>query len=124
MRKPLLLRLTCGTLLLFAGCAPGATAPATFEARFRTAVPGMTKTEVRAVLGAPARQKLDVLPEGPFFGPQEGIDPASLNAEREYDQWQYDDGDTIFLIWFADPKLPEESWPVIGTTSYPKGAVF
>ena len=113
MRKLPLLTLACGTLLLVAGCGPGSTAPASFEARFQTVVPGMTQAEVRTIL-----------PEGPFFGPQEGVDPASLNAEREYDQWQYDDGDTIYLIWFGDPKLPQDSWPVIGTISYPKGAVF
>jgi hypothetical protein len=84
----------------------------------------MTKAEVRTLLGVPAQQKLDILPEGPFFGPQEGIDPASLSADRQYAQWQYDDGSTIYLIWFGDPELPQGSWPVIGTTSYPKGAVF
>ena len=124
MRKPPLLRLTYGTLLLFAGCAPGTRAPATFGGKFQTVVPGMTRGEVRALLGVPSQQKLDVLPEGPFFGPQEGIDPALLNAEREYDEWRYDAGGTIYLIWFGDPKRPQGTWPVIGTTSYPKGAVF
>ncbi len=124
MRELALLTLACGTLLLVAGCSPRPTAPATFEAGFQTVVPGMTKAEVRTLLGAPAQQKLGVLPEGPFFGPQEGIDPAWLNTEREYDEWQYQHGDTIYLIWFADPKLAQESWPVIGTASYPKGAVF
>ena len=124
MRKPPLLTLACGALLLLAGCGPGSMAPASFDAKFQTVVAGMTQAEVRTLLGAPAQQKLDVLPEGPFFGPQEGIDPASLNPEREYDQWQYQRGNTIYLIWFGDPKVPQDSWPVIGTTSYPKGAVF
>ena len=124
MKRPSLLAPAWGTLLLVAGCAPRSTAPATFEARFQTVVPGMAQAEVRTLLGAPGAQKLDILPEGPFFGPQEGIDPASLNPRGEYDQWQYEDGDTIYLVWFGDPALPQESWPVIGAASYPKGAVF
>jgi hypothetical protein len=85
---------------------------------------GMTRTEIRNRLGDPAAIRTNRLPEGPFWGPQEGIDIKTLDSLRRYEEWQYEHKDTIYLIWFGDPVKGESAWRTIGKTSYPKGAVF
>jgi len=85
---------------------------------------GMTRTEVRKRLGDPSTIRVDSLPKGPFFGPQEGIDNNALDSLRRYEEWQYEHKDTVYLIWFGDPAREKGAWRTIGKTSYPKGAVF
>lgn len=85
---------------------------------------GMTRAEVRSGLGVPAAVRSDILPQGPFMGPQVGIDRNSLDSQRRYEEWHYENKDTVCLIWFGDPKRQKSDWRVIGKTCYPKGAVF
>lgn len=85
---------------------------------------GMTRTEIRKRLGDPADIRVNSLPEGPFWGPQEGIDPNKLNSLRRYEEWRYEHENTIYLIWFGDTVREKSDWGVIGKTSYPKEAVF
>lgn len=85
---------------------------------------GMTRTEVRNSLGAPYAVRMNSLPKGPFWGPQEGIDIKALDSLRRYEEWQYEQEGTIYLIWFGDPTEGHSAWRTVGKTSYPKGAVF
>jgi hypothetical protein len=64
------------------------------------------------------------LPQGPFSGPQEGIEIKMLDSLRRYEEWQYEHKGTIYLIWFGDPVERKSAWRTIGKTSYPKGVVF
>jgi len=86
--------------------------------------PGMTRAEVRNRLGDPVSIQEDSLPDGPFWGPQEGIDISTLDDRRLYEEWQYEHKNRIYLIWFGDPAREKSAWRVIGKTSYPKEAVF
>jgi hypothetical protein len=85
---------------------------------------GMTRSEVRNRLGDPTAMRVDSLPKGPFWGPQEGIDINTLDSLRRYEEWQYEHKDTVYLIWFGDPVREKSDWRTIGKTDYPKGARF
>lgn len=85
---------------------------------------GMTRSEVRKRLGEPAAVRAGNLPKGPFWGPHEGIDINALNSLREYEEWRYEDEDSVYLIWFGDRTKEKIAWRTIGKTSYPRGAVF
>jgi len=82
---------------------------------------GLSKDEVIAKLGEAAvkRQQM-VMRAG--FGPQ-----PQLPDGEPYDQWRYNVGDWIYLIWFADPQRAEpdrERWPVVGVYVHHKDVVF
>jgi hypothetical protein len=85
---------------------------------------GMSREQVRSILGDPGLSTVAVLPRQPFFGPQESL-VQFLNPGASYEEWQYTDGETIYLIWFGDTEEgSQETWTVVTKFSYPKGAVF
>ena len=85
---------------------------------------GMSRAQVRGILGDPEHSTLAVLPRPPFFGPQESL-VNFLKPGASYEEWQYTDGETIYLIWFGSAEgKPQESWTVVTKFSHPKGVVF
>jgi hypothetical protein len=85
---------------------------------------GMSRAQVKSLLGAPEDSTVAVLPKPSFFGPLESL-VNFLKPGAHFEEWQYTDGDTIYLIWFGSAEEePQESWKVITKLSYPKGAVF
>jgi hypothetical protein len=108
---PLLLLLSCGSSLILAQDFAGVKS-------------GMSRKQVRNILGDPELATVAVLPQPPFFGPQESL-VHFLKPGDAYEEWQYTDGETIYLVWFGGTKEePQESWRVVTKFSYPKGAVF
>jgi len=51
---------------------------------------GMSRKEVRSVLGSPELTTVAVLPKSPFFGPQESL-ATFLKAGASYAEWRYTD---------------------------------
>ena len=105
--------------ILFSGCAQG-----TFHERFGRVKETMGREEVVRLLGEPDKKTDAVIPNGPFWGPQEYL-TSILHANAPYEEWQYQRKKEIFLIWFGsvEPK-PKRAWKVIGKNTYPEGTVF
>lgn len=85
---------------------------------------GSSRAEVRAELGEPQRMQEFILPEAPFFGPQEsltGLVPPGATVE----EWVYLQGEEEWYIWFTGPEgQNREAWQVVETGRYPVGAVY
>jgi hypothetical protein len=91
---------------------------------FSQVEPGATRAEVEALLGAPDERQEMLLPEGPFWGPQEALS-AILEPGAPFEEWVYHRDEYDYYVWFAAPAdEPGEDWQVIQTASYPAGAVF
>ena len=109
-----------GILLLIAllvGCSPVASPPAEITQ-------GSSKADVRALYGEPDRMQEFIIPNEPFFGPQEGliglVPPGTLIEE-----WVYEMDDEELYIWFTgDNDKARENWLVLDLGRYPKGAVY
>jgi hypothetical protein len=107
-------------LLLLLACASSRI----FVQDFAGVKSGMSREQVRSILGEPEHLTRAVLPQSPFFGPQEAL-VHFLKPGASYEEWQYTDGETIYLIWFGSKQEePQESWTVVTKFSYPKGVVF
>lgn len=86
--------------------------------------PGLSKDEVLESLGEPDQIQDFVLPEGPFFGPQEGLINL-LPAGTVVEEWVYGIGDEVTFVWFSGTNGDvREDWRVIDVGTFPKGAVF
>ena len=85
---------------------------------------GASKEDVRALYGEPDRTQEFILPEVPFFGPQEGLInlvPPGTTIE----EWVYEIGDEELYIWFTgNNDEARENWLVLDLGRYPKGAVY
>jgi len=103
--------------LIFVGCAPAALPTAEFGE-------GASKADVIASLGEPDQIQEFVLPDEPFFGPQEGL-ASLLLAGTIVEEWIFERGDELLYIWFAgeDGAAPE-GWRVVAKGSYPRDAVY
>lgn len=102
---------------LVAGCASSAPPSTTVEQ-------GSSRAEVRAALGEPDQIQEFVLPDQPFFGPQESLADI-LPSGTAVEEWAYKSGEEVLLVWFAaDPGERREDWRVVETGSYPAGAVY
>ena len=109
-----------GILLLMAlviGCSPIASPPAEITQ-------GSSKEDVIALYGEPDRTQEFIIPDEPFFGPQEGlidlVPPGTLIEE-----WVYEIEDEELYIWFTgDNSEAREDWLVLNLGKYPKGAVY
>ena len=103
--------------LLMAGCSPGEKAPPSFQV-------GSTQGEIFEVMGAPDQSQQFIIPDEPFFGPQEELVEV-LPAGTEVEEWQYASGDQVLYIWFiGDNDQPRNQWVVISHASYPSGAIY
>ena len=107
-------------LLLILGCATSHN----YAQDFSGVKSGMSRAQVKSILGEPERSSVAALPQTPFFGPQESL-VNILKPGTSFEEWQYTDRETIYLIWFGSTEEePEERWTVVTKSSYPKGAVF
>ena len=93
------------------------------EARLAQVQPGMSRQEVRDLLGEPDQAYVSTLPEGYFFGPQEGLVDL-IPAGGGYEEWIYQVGDDDFYVWFSGEGNAMERWTVIRTARYPRDAVW
>ena len=98
-------------------CSPASTPPA-------EVVQGSSKEDVIAFYGKPDGAQEFILPEGPFFGPQEGL--ANLVPPGTViEEWVYEIDDEELYIWFTeDNDVAREDWRVLDLGRYPKGAVY
>jgi hypothetical protein len=85
---------------------------------------GMGRQDVKNILGEAKSKKLNVLPNQPFWGPQEAIDTSLINNKREYEEWIYGNDKNIYYIWFGDKQLKKDKWKVICSFMHEKGVVF
>jgi len=85
---------------------------------------GFSRDEVLDALGEPDMVQDFILPDQPFFGPQEGLADI-VPPGRVVEEWRYESEETIRLVWFTgEPEADREDWTVIATVSYPAGAVY
>ena len=104
-------------LFIIAGCSPSTLSPAEIEA-------GSTKGEVIALLGDPDQTQEFVLPDEPFFGPQESL-VNLVPAGTVIEEWVYELGEDVLYIWFTgEGDDSGEDWLVLDTAKHPKDAVY
>jgi hypothetical protein len=119
-KRPRMNSIYTGILVAIAclvGCSPPPTAPAEI-------IQGSTKDDVIALYGEPNRTQEFIIPDEPFFGPQEGLInlvPPGTTIE----EWVYDIGDEELYIWFSrEEDATRDEWRVLDLGRYPKGAVY
>ena len=85
---------------------------------------GLSKDEVIASLGEPDQTREFILPDVPFFGPQESL--VNLVAPGTViEEWVYEIGDEVLYVWFSgEVDQLREDWLVLATARHPKDAVF
>ena len=104
-------------LFIIAGCSPSTLSPAEIEA-------GSTKGEVIALLGNPDLTQEFILPDEPFFGPQESL-VNLVPAGTVIEEWVYELGEDVLYIWFTgEGDDSGEDWLVLDTAKHPKDAVY
>lgn len=83
-----------------------------------------SKGEVIASLGEPDQIQDFILPDGPFFGPQESL-VNLVPAGTVIEEWVYEIGEEVLYVWFTG-RVDElrEDWLVLVTARYPKDAVY
>lgn len=85
---------------------------------------GSSKDDVITLYGKPDRTQVFLLPEEPFFGPQESLInfvPSGTTIE----EWVYEIGNEELYVWFTGKgDESQEDWLVLDFGSYPKGAVY
>ncbi|MBI4537620.1 MAG: hypothetical protein HY712_06655 [candidate division NC10 bacterium] len=85
---------------------------------------GLTRQEVRDALGEPDEKLEFVMPDGPFFGPQEalsGLVPSGSLVE----EWRYELNADVRYVWFyGDTAAGGGGRRLIATTTVPKDAVY
>jgi hypothetical protein len=95
-----------------------------FKRRFTRVKPGMNKQRVLNLLKEPHDIVIAVLPEPPFWGPQESL-VNIINPGTQYEQWRYVVARTDFLIFFGSAdKIPRKEWKVLDKTYYSNNEVF
>jgi hypothetical protein len=85
---------------------------------------GSSKEDVLTLYGEPDRTQEFIIPDEPFFGPQEGLinlaPPGTVVEE-----WVYEIGEEELYIWFTgDSNEAREDWLVLDLGRYPKEAVY
>jgi hypothetical protein len=85
---------------------------------------GSLRAEVRALMGEPVRVQEFILPESPFFGPQESL-TGLLPAGTPVEEWVYAVDEMELYVWFAvEDGQAEDQWRVVEMARYPAGAVY
>lgn len=104
-------------MFLSVGCSSATTLPAEITQ-------GSSKNEVIAVHGNPDRTQEFIIPDEPFFGPQESlielVPPGTMIEE-----WVYEIEEEELYIWFTGENYEaRENWLVLDLGRYPKDAVY
>ena len=85
---------------------------------------GQTPQEVEAALGQPDEVNDFVMPDGPFFGPQEALS-GLVSAGSVVEERQYKVNDDVIYVWFyGDSTAEKNSWRLIATATVSKDAVY
>ena len=85
---------------------------------------GFTRDKVVEIMGQPDATQEFILPNEPFFGPQEGL-ASLLPAGTLVEEWVYELDEEVLYVWFAsETGEAQEEWLVVATAVYPAGAVF
>ena len=85
---------------------------------------GSSKDEVLALLGEPDQNQDFILPDVPFFGPQEGL-ANLLPAGTLVEEWVYEVEDDLVYVWFTGKgQDSRQDWFVLNTARYPKDAIY
>ena len=85
---------------------------------------GFSREGVIEVMGEPATIQDFILPDQPFFGPQESL-ANILPPGTVVEEWIYELDEEVMYVWFAsDSDIPRDEWLVIETGLYPAGVVF
>jgi hypothetical protein len=104
-------------LLAIANCSSATSSPDDVEI-------GFSRDEVIEVMGEPAMTQDFVLPDQPFFGPQESL-ANLLPPGTLVEEWIYELDEEVMYVWFAsESNLPRAEWLVFETGVYPAGVVF
>jgi hypothetical protein len=86
--------------------------------------PGLSREEVTRILGDPNELNEFVLPNSPFFGPQEGL-TGIVPPGQLVEEWVFHTDGEIRYVWFWGKQSQDRGeWSVILTSVYPKDAVF
>jgi hypothetical protein len=103
--------------VVLVGCSPTSSIPSEVGK-------GSSKEDVIASLGEPDQTQDFILPDEPFFGPQESL-VNLVPAGTVIEEWVYEIGDEVLYVWFTgeDDDLRED-WLVLVTARYPKDAVY
>ena len=103
--------------VVLVGCSPTSLPPSEVGK-------GSSKGEVIASLGEPDQTQDFMLPDEPFFGPQESL--ANLvPAGAVIEEWVYEIGDEVLYVWFTgEVDELREDWLVLVTAKYPKDAIY
>ncbi len=91
-----------------------------FLKRFGHLSPGCPATEVMAELGDPTRRGEFQMPEGPFWGPAEGITNL-VEPGTDVEEWVYDIEGSSYYFWFTGPT---NARLLVAKAEYPADAVF
>lgn len=84
---------------------------------------GQTRDEVISV-GKPDEIAEFTVPDGPFFGPQEGL-ANILGQGTIVEEWRYNSEGEVTYVWFATKSSePRERWTVVNTATMPADAVY
>ena len=117
MKHPHFVHLLAISTMLIAGCLRAQSPQVELEV-------GFTHQEVRDALGEPDETQEFVVPDGPFFGPQEtlsGLVPAGSLVE----EWRYELNDEVRYVWFyGDPAAGKDARKLIATTIVPRDAIY
>ncbi len=71
---------------------------------------GDSRVEVRTKLGEPDERQEFVMPDAPFFGPQEGLS-SLLRPGTVVEEWLYGRDGEVLYVWFAEESgQPVENW--------------
>lgn len=96
----------------------------TFAQDFSAVKTGMSRVEVRNIMGKPDEISVTMLPLSPFSGPQETL-LQYIQPGDAFEEWRYISGAKIYLVWFASTEIkPRNSWTVLSKASYPAGATY
>jgi hypothetical protein len=103
--------------VVLAGCSPTSSVPSEVGK-------DSSKEDVIASFGKPDQTQDFILPDEPFFGPQESL--ANLvPAGTVIEEWRYEIGDEVLYVWFTGENDDlREDWLVLATARYPKDAVY
>jgi hypothetical protein len=99
--------------IILVGCSPTSSVPSEIGR-------GSSKGDVIASLGEPDQTRDFILPDEPFFGPQESL-VNLVPAGTAIEEWRYEIGDEVLYVWFTgeDDDLRED-WLVLATARYSK----
>lgn len=85
---------------------------------------GLSRDEIRRLLGEPDANRDLTLTGDPFFGPQErlaGLVPPGSTVE----EWQYEWGQERLYVWFYGGEASSRTdWTVILSAKVPRDAVY